>query len=158
LNEVLETLKLIRDGDVQSWYAGWSGLSDRILALAESYGDKISAGNAYMRAHNYLRTAQFPLPHDDPKRPVAWGKGLAYFDKGLETLDVACERISIPYRGGKLRAQYFPGPRGAENKPLIMLVGGFDSTLEELYPMLGKASLERGYSVLAYEGPGQGQV
>src|SRR5262249_16019902 len=53
LNEVLETLKLIRDGDVQSWYAGWSGLSDRILALAESYGDKISAGNAYMRAHNY---------------------------------------------------------------------------------------------------------
>jgi pimeloyl-ACP methyl ester carboxylesterase len=158
LNEVLETLKLIADGDVQSWYAGWSGLSERVLALAERTSDKISKGHAYMRAHNYQRTAEFPLPHNDSKRSASWDKSLAYFSKGLETLGVRCERISIPYQSGKLRAQYFPGLPGAEKKPLVMLVGGHDSILEELYPMLGKAALDRGYSVLAYEGPGQGQV
>ena len=157
-NEVLETVKLIAEGDVQSWYAAWSALADRVLALADRTTDRISKGNAYMRAHNYQRTAEFLLPPADPKRPPSWTKSLACFDKGLDTLGVACERIRVPYQGGGLRAHYFPGSPGAAGKPLIMLVGGFDSTLEELYPLLGKAALERGYSVLAYEGPGQGQA
>jgi pimeloyl-ACP methyl ester carboxylesterase len=157
LNEVLETVKTIVDGDVQSWYQGWSTLGDHVLALAEHTRDTLSKGNAYLRAHNYLRVAQFLLPPDDPKRPASWRMSLARFDKGLEVLGVRCERLSVPYLGGNLRAHYFPGAPGAERKPLIMIVGGYDSTLEELYPMLGRAALERGYSVLAYEGPGQGQ-
>jgi pimeloyl-ACP methyl ester carboxylesterase len=158
LNEVLETVKTIVDGDAQSWYQGWAALADRVLRLAERTRDPMSKGNAYLRAHNYLRVAEFMLPPGDPKRPITWRTSLARFDKGLEILGVRCERISVPYLAGNLRAQYFPGRAGAERKPLIMLVGGYDSTLEELYPMLGRAALERGYSVLAYEGPGQGQA
>jgi len=157
INEILETVKLITDGDVQSWYTAWEAMADRVLALAEDTNDRISKSNAYMRAHNYQRTAEFLLPPNDPKRVPSWQKCLASFDKGIQTSGVYCERISIPYQGGKLRAQYFPGAPGAEQKPLIMLVGGFDSIIEELHPFLGKAALARGYSVLAYEGPGQGQ-
>ena len=40
---------------------------------------------------------------------------------------------------------------------MIVSVGGFDSILEELYLVFGKAAIERGYSFLAYEGPGQGE-
>jgi len=157
VNEVLEALKLIVDGDTQSWYAQWSALAERVLALAERTRDPISKGNAYLRSYSYQRTAEFPLSPGDPKRVKSWADGLARFDKALETLGVACERMNPAYEGGKLRVQYFPGRPGAEQKPLIMLVGGYDSVLEELYPLLGKAALERGYSVLAYEGPGQGQ-
>ena len=39
-----------------------------------------------------------------------------------------------------------------------MLGGGFDSILEEYYPNFAEAAFKRGYSVLAYEGPGQGQA
>ena len=53
---------------------------------------------------------------------------------------------------------YFPGPQGAETKPLLMFGGGFDSILEEYYPNFAEAALKRGYSVLTYEGPGQGQA
>jgi hypothetical protein len=53
---------------------------------------------------------------------------------------------------------YFPGPRGTETKPLLMFGGGFDSILEEYYPNFAEAALRRGYSVLTYEGPGQGQA
>jgi pimeloyl-ACP methyl ester carboxylesterase len=158
LNEVLETLKQIVDGDVQSWYAGWSALGDRVFAMAERTTNRLSSGTAYLRAHNYQRTAEFLLPPDDPKRPASWNKSLARYSQGLNRLAIPWERISIPYQGGKLRAHYFPGAPGAEHKPLVMLVGGFDSILEELYGMLGKGALDRGYSVLAYEGPGQGQV
>jgi len=158
LNEVLEMIKQIEDGDVQSWYAGWSGLADRVFELAESTLDPLSSGQAYLRSHNYQRTAEFLLSPDDPMRPASWEKVRARYAKGLDRQGVKWERIAIPYPGGDLRAHYFPGAPGADQKPLIMIVGGFDSILEELYGMLGKGALDRGYSVLAYEGPGQGQV
>ena len=39
-----------------------------------------------------------------------------------------------------------------------MFGGGFDSILEEFYPNFAEAAFKRGYSVLTYEGPGQGQA
>jgi len=70
-NEILETVKLIADGDVEGWYAAWEAMADRVLALAESTNDRISKSNAYLRAHNYQRTAEFLLPPNDPKRPAS---------------------------------------------------------------------------------------
>ncbi len=35
LGEVLETVKVIAEGDVQSWYTAWKATVDRVLALAE---------------------------------------------------------------------------------------------------------------------------
>jgi pimeloyl-ACP methyl ester carboxylesterase len=153
--EVLETVKLITEGDAQSWYAAWTATADRVLALAERTRDPLSKSGAYLRAHNYQRTGEFLLPPDDPKRPGSWERTLAYFDRGLDTGGIRHERIAVPYAPGKLRALYLPG---SQTKPLIVIVGGFDSILEELYLVLGAGLMQRGYSVLAYEGPGQGEA
>ena len=158
LSEVLETVKVIAEGDVQSWYTAWKATADRVLALAERTKDTLSKGGAYMRASGYQRTAEFLLPPDDPKRPESFEKTGSYFFKGLDTLGVRYERINVPYGAGSLRALYFPGPRGAETKPLLMFGGGFDSILEEYYPNFAEAALRRGYSALTYEGPGQGEA
>ena len=157
LGEVLETVKVIAEGDVQSWYTAWKATADRVLALAERTQDSLSKGGAYMRASTYQRMAEFLLPPDDPKRPGSFEKTGSYFFKGLDTLGVRYERIAVPYGAASLRALYFPGPGRAETKPLIMMVGGFDSILEEKYPVFAEAALKRGYSVLTYEGPGQGE-
>ena len=157
LGEVLETVKLITEGDMQSWYAAWAATADRVLALADSTRDPQSKGGAYLRASTYQRTGEFLLPPDDPKRPESFEKTSNYFFKGLDTLGVRYEYFAAPYENGSLRALYLPGPAGSENKPLIVLVGGYDSILEEMYPVIGKAALDRGYSVLIYEGPGQGE-
>lgn len=154
--EVLETIKGIADGDQQSWFAAWSATGERVLKLAAATTDSISKGGAYLRAHTYFRTAEFFLPPDDPKRPVSWEKNVGCFYKGLAALKVSCEQFRAPYPGGGLQANYFPEPSGASDKPLLVFVGGFDSTLEELYFMLVPAAHARGYSVLTYEGPGQG--
>ncbi len=158
LGEVLETVKVIAEGDVQSWYTAWKATADRVLALAERTQDSLSKGGAYMRACTYQRMAEFLLPPDDPKRPGSFEKTGSYFFKGLDTLGVRYERITIPYGAASLRALYFPGPQGAETKPLLMFGGGFDSILEEYYPNFAEAALKRGYSVLTYEGPGQGEA
>ncbi len=155
--EVLETVALITEGDVQSWYVAWSATAARVAAMAEGMLDSISKSGALMRAHNYQRTAEFLLPPDDPKRPPSWEKTKAYFYQALDACASRYERITVPYEGGELRGLYWPGPDGADRKPLIVFVGGFDSILEELYLVFGKAALERGYSFLAYEGPGQGE-
>lgn len=88
----------------------------------------------------------------------SWERTLAYFHSGLDALGIHYEYFNVPYESGSLRALYLPGPAGSETKPLLMVVGGFDSILEELYPVLGKAANDRGYSILLYEGPGQGEA
>ncbi len=158
LGEILETVKVITEADAQSWYTAWKATADRVLALAERTEDSLSKGGAYMRASTYQRLAEFLLPPDDPKRPGSFEKTGRYFFNGLDTLGVRYERITVPYGAASLRALYFPGPREAETKPLIMIGGGFDSILEELYPVFAEAALKRGYSVLTYEGPGQGEA
>ncbi len=158
LGEVLETVKGIAEGDAQSWYTAWEATADRVLALAERTQDSLSKGGAYMRASTYQRTAEFLLPPDDPKRPGSFEKTGSYFFKGLDTLGVRYERVTVQYGAASLRALYYPGPLGAESKPLLMFGGGFDSILEEYYPNFAEAALKRGYSVLTYEGPGQGEA
>ena len=157
VGDILETVKLIPEGDMQGWYSAWAATADRVLALAERTQDALSKGGAYMRASTYQRTGEFLLPPDDPKRPGSFEKTVEYFFKGLDALGVRYELLSAPYESGRLRALYMPGAQGSDSRPLIILVGGFDSILEELYPVLGKAALDRGYSVLMYEGPGQGE-
>ena len=157
-SEVLETIKHIKEGDAQGWYEAWGKTGNCVLQRAEKITDPTSRGQAYLRAHNYLRTAEFFLPPHDPKRPPAFKKNVEAFHLGLSALHVRYQRIQVPYGAHHLNAIYYPGPAGAESKPLIVLCGGFDSTLEELYFTLVRAAYERGYSVLTYEGPGQGAV
>jgi alpha-beta hydrolase superfamily lysophospholipase len=156
--EVLETITHIRQGDAQSWFRAWQKTGDRLLQRAEKITDSMSRGQAYLRAHNYLRTAEFFLPPNDTKRPLSFEKNVKAFGLGLDALGVHYERIRVPYGQHHLNAIYYPGPAGADVKALIVFCGGYDSTLEELYFALVRGAHARGYSVLTYEGPGQGSV
>jgi alpha-beta hydrolase superfamily lysophospholipase len=156
--EVGQAVAGLKAGDAQGWYDRWMAAGDRAMALAHRSADTISKGNALLRAHNYYRSAEFFLPPDDARRPVAWKKNVDAFYQGLGVLGVKYERIKVPYGKYHLNAVYYPGPAGSENKPLLVVVGGYDGTMEEVYFSTVAAALQRGYSVLTYEGPGQGSV
>ncbi|WP_246837573.1 alpha/beta hydrolase family protein [Leptospira bouyouniensis] len=156
--EILETIKHIKEGDTESWRFAWERIGNAVLKKAETYSDPKSKGNALLRAHNYLRTAEFFMDPTDPNRESVYKKSTDAFYNGLNALGVQYEHIKVPYGKHYLNANYFPGPAGSENKPLIVFVGGFDSVLEELYFVIVHNAYERGYSVLTYEGPGQGEV
>jgi alpha-beta hydrolase superfamily lysophospholipase len=157
--EVLETIKQIRAGDAQGWFRAWSDRGDRVARLAAATTDRIAKGRALLRAHNYCRTAEFFLPPDDAKRPASAAKNQQLFYAGLDTLGVVYQRIKAPYgEDHHLEAVYYPTADGDPRRPLIVLGGGYDSTLEELYFVLVKDAREHGYAVLTYDGPGQGSV
>lgn len=156
--EIFNTVKAIKNNDVESWYQAWRGLANREALLGLSVQDKRSKGLAYLRAHNYYRTAEFVLPPKDARRTDTSRRAHAHFYLGLDTLGVPYQRLAVPYdNGAHLNAVYFP-PTVNTNKPLLVIVGGFDSTMEELYFLRARAAIDRGYPVLIYEGPGQGEV
>jgi alpha-beta hydrolase superfamily lysophospholipase len=157
VSEVLEATTHVRSGDAQGWYATWTTLGDRNLARARATKDRQSRGQALLRAHTYYLRAEFFLPPDDPKRPDSFVRNTRAFYEGLDTLGIEYEKFPIPYGSHHLNAVYYPGIAPVR-RPLIVFCGGFDSTMEELYFFLVAAARARGYSVLTYEGPGQGSV
>jgi alpha-beta hydrolase superfamily lysophospholipase len=156
--EVLDTVGSIQAGDAESWYRAWTAAGDRTRALGERTRDPRGKGTALLRAHTYYRTAEFFLAPQDPRRIASFRNNVSAFYAGLDALKVSYERIVVPYGRYHLTALYYPGPAGAESRPLLVVVGGYDSTMEELYLSIGAAALQHGYSVLTYEGPGQGSV
>jgi alpha-beta hydrolase superfamily lysophospholipase len=157
-SEALQAIGAIKAGDADSWYAAWLTAGARVLARSQHINDAQSRGNALLRAHTYYRSAEFFLPPQDARRADVYRKSVLAFYQGLDALGVLYERSAIAYGSHHLNAVYYPGPAGADSRPLLVVVGGYDSTLEELYLSIAAAAHQRGYSVLTYEGPGQGGV
>jgi hypothetical protein len=147
--EVSQTIAGLKAGDADGWYNAWKTAGGRVMALADRTTDSISKGRALLRAHNYYRSAEFFLAPNDPRRPLIWKQNTEAFYTGLDALDVKYERIRIPYGKYHLNAVYYPGPSGSEKRPLLVVIGGYDGTMEELYFSIVAAAYQRGYSVLA---------
>lgn len=158
VSDVLTAVDAIRAGNADDWYRAWTAAGDRATALAGRTQDVRSKGTALLRAHTYYRTAEFFLSSTDPRRPASFRRNTDAFYDGLQALKVSYERISVPYGKYHLNAVYYPGPAGSDDRPLLLVVGGYDSTMEELYLLIGSAAVQHGYAVLTYEGPGQGSV
>ena len=158
VGEPSRAIEKIKVSDADSWFNAWDAEGNAALAFAAQTQDPINKGNAMIRAFDYYRSAEFFLQPNDSRRPVEWKKNTSAFYNGLNTLGVKYERITAPYGQHHLNAVYYPGPAGAETRPLIVIMTGYDGTMEELYAQFGRAAYEHGYSLLTYEGPGQGSV
>lgn len=156
IGEVHAIVAEIEAGDEQGWFQAWERMARRLEARAQELRDPTSKGLALMRAHNYYRTAEFFLPPEDDKRSESYRRSIDSFREGLQLLGVEHRFIEAPYGEEILPATYFPGPPGAEDRPLLVAGPGFDGTEQEIYFRLVPAAHARGYSVLTYEGPGQG--
>lgn len=160
IGEVLATAKQIREGDFESWHVAWQRTAARVEALADGAlheGHSVSASQAFLRASNYYRTAEFFLPPDDPRRIVAFENSRTTFWRFLELSGLCVERVRIPYEGTALPGYFYRVDDSHAPRRTLLSLGGFDSTGEELYFFAAAAALQRGYNVLTFEGPGQGE-
>ncbi len=167
LGECLATAKRITEGDFESWYTEWKATADHFKGVADkARADRhlVTARDAYYRIATYYRTAEFFL-HGDPTDPriiATWRKSRDAFVTAAK-LDtrVHFEAVWIPYDKTKLPGYFYAAKSGstyrAEKRPLLIIQTGFDGCQEELHPY-AVAAVERGYNVLSFEGPGQGQV
>jgi pimeloyl-ACP methyl ester carboxylesterase len=162
LGEVIMTARAIPEGDESAWLAQWEATADRVAEIGDasiSAGHRVSAREAYLRASNYYRTAEFfkrANPVGDADVARLSGRSTEVFLKAARLLDTPFEIVEIPYEGTTLPGYLFLADRSGEVRPTIIYNNGFDSTQEESYFAIGAAALSRGYNVLAFDGPGQG--
>ena len=161
--EVLTTIERIEDGDTEAWHTEWRATAERLDQSGDEAartGNTRTACGAYLRAHNYYRTAEFFLSATDPRRRPTYENSREMFRNGIELLDTPAKTVDIPYEGTTLPGYVFlPSGRTSSVSPYptIVCLGGFDSIAEELYFLCGvPEALARGYAVILFDGPGQG--
>jgi pimeloyl-ACP methyl ester carboxylesterase len=163
IGECLVTASRIRQGDFESWYEQWSERARRVHALADDalrHGQRVSARGAYLRAANYYRAAEFFLhgnPHD-PRILSTWASSRATFRQAIKLMDTPVEEVLIPYEGTFLPGYCYQSDASPEPRPTLIVHGGYDSIAEELYFMVAAAAIQRGYTCLTFDGPGQGAL
>jgi alpha-beta hydrolase superfamily lysophospholipase len=161
LGECLTTAGRVKDGDRESWHRAWVSLADRTFAAAESSaarGHRESARCAFLRASNYYRTAyvfhlEAPLP---TLARDAYRRHRDAFRRATAEMIRPPEQLAIPFEGTTLPGYFCAVDE--TRRPLIISVGGYDSTAEESFFWNGAAALTRGYHALIFDGPGQGQL
>ena len=158
VGECLSTARKITNNDAESWYTEWEAIGSRVAALGDGYltrGDRVSAREAFQRANSYYRSAEFFLERHDPRHRATWEKARGSFQKAAPLFDPPIEILEIPFENITLPAYFVSGGNDDTPRPTLLLMGGFDSSVEELYYFGGAAGARRGYNVLQFEGPGQ---
>jgi pimeloyl-ACP methyl ester carboxylesterase len=119
-----------------------------MLKLAEI---AVSEGRL-MNAAFYYRAAELLMTREDPEKELLYDKFIDYFNVAFQSDEI--ERFEVSYDGSYLPAIRI-GTACEEAKGTLLLHGGFDSFIEELYSVMRHLS-GLGYEVIAFDGPGQG--
>lgn len=162
LGEVLVTARAIAEGDEVAWHREWKALADRVANLGDDSlkkGHKVSAREAFLRASNYYRTAEFfrrEDPFNDAEVSGLSRRSRDTFWKAAQLMDNPVEDVRISYEGRSLPAYLLFVDATRQPRPTVIYNNGFDSTREEAYFAIAAAALRHGYNVIAFDGPGQG--
>jgi pimeloyl-ACP methyl ester carboxylesterase len=154
--ECMDTMERIKNGDFESWIVEWSVTADRVAGAAEEAvhsGNKPGARIAFLKASNYYRMAVFYARHTDPRHTTLWKRSKDCFHSMNQLLDCPIEEVNIDFEGAKLPAYFVSGGDGP--RPTLIAMGGFDSTMEEVFCWIGAVAVNYGWHCLIFEGPGQ---
>jgi len=161
VGEVLATAAQIRATDLSLWLREWTALAMRVYAEAErshAAGDRVGACRGYLSASNYFRTSWLFELRPPVSELLSWGhlREVDAFRRGAALLPTPPRLVQIPYDGTTLPGYFF----AVDDRPrrTLILTNGYDGTAEELYFTNGAAAIERGWNVLAFDGPGQGSA
>jgi pimeloyl-ACP methyl ester carboxylesterase len=128
----------------------FSSYRQEFLTLAEK---ALSEGRKLHAAY-YFRSAEFFMRQDDPAKAPTRKKFLSLLWEKYKIAE--SNRIAIPYEDGNitglLPAYYFAHDHP---KNTIVIHGGFDSYIEEFFPII-LLIRDAGYNIVCFEGPGQG--
>ncbi|WP_406210449.1 alpha/beta fold hydrolase [Kitasatospora sp. NBC_01560] len=157
--EVVSTGERIVEGDYASWYTEWSATADRVAGEAEkalAAGHRVSARDGFLRASNYYRSAEFFLHGRtcDPRHDHAYDRSVACFRAAAALFTPVIEPVAIPYGDTTLPGYLYRVDDSGTPRPTLIMHNGFDGTAEELHFFGALAGVERGYTVLVFDGPG----
>ncbi|MGW7380518.1 alpha/beta hydrolase family protein [Streptomyces sp. NPDC054794] len=158
--EVVSTAERITEGDYDSWYVEWLATADRVsqeAGKALAAGHQVSARDGFLRASNYYRSAEFFLHGQpcDPRHDQAYDRSVECFRAAVALYTTPrIEPVRIPYEDTTLPGYLYRVDDSGTPRPTLIMHNGFDGTAEELHFFGAMAGVERGYTVLVFDGPG----
>lgn len=161
--EIEALARAIAMGDDAIYYQQCLAAGDRFAAEADaalSVRHGKSAGELLLRAACFYGIAFKPLygAPIDPRLKIAFQRSVHAFRRALPYLTPSPQELLIPYEGITLPAYFIPALNNeAETRPLIICTAGYDSNAIDSYFMSAVAASSRGYHVLIFDGPGQGE-
>jgi pimeloyl-ACP methyl ester carboxylesterase len=154
----------VKDGDDASFLDGCRAMAEARIEegdAAVARGRSATAYDCYLRAAAFLGVGYHPLYGSpvDPRLVDAFHLQMETFEKALRVGVVRAEPVDVPYEETKVPAWFLRAPgRADERGPVILVGGGWDSTMVDNFIGMGVAALGRGYHVLLFDGPGQGRL
>ncbi len=123
---------------------------------AAQAGNKTAARENYFLAANYWASAMWTIDEANQKLVALNNKKRDNFNKYMAVADHHIEWVELPYRGQTLPAIFHlpPNYQAGAKVPVIVVVSGMDGFKERSVALTKDAWMERGYAVLAFEGPG----
>jgi hypothetical protein len=165
VNECFSTAARIQEGNYESWYQAWNETAKRIHQIGAecfSRGHTISTREAFLRASNYYRCAEFfmhiEIGRVDERAMETFENSLVCFHKAMLLFPFAYEQLTIPYAETTLPGYFFQPDHSGKARPTLLIHGGYDSTAEEQFFETVESALVRGYNCIVFDGPGQGSA
>jgi 2,6-dihydroxypseudooxynicotine hydrolase len=143
----------------EQWFPYWTGRGEAYEALARealAKGRRRSGGELLWQAclsHHY---AQFLWFHDPANREAGQKRKAALYREAAPLLEPPAERFDIAFDGFTIPG-YLRVPRAQGRVPVVMVLGGLESTKEESY-LFENRCLARGLATCTFDGPGQGEM
>lgn len=164
VGETLAAIELVDDGDPTSWLRAFVALGRRLRGTADEAaerGHRYSAWNAALRSANYLYAGLWW----GPATPVAdevdalWAEHRASWDLAVDHWPTPVRRVAVPHGDADLPGWWFSGADGRPGpSPAVVLVQGLGTPISDVTMTGLDGALARGYHVLVFDGPGQGEV
>ena len=149
----------VKENDPESWVRAFSSMAQSVKQRAESSfkdGHLVSARECYLRAYSYYRAGfTFLSPFEKERVIPLWQEAVACFQHAASLFDPPIEPIHIPF-GDSCLPGYFLGQQGRGPSKTLILIGGADTYVEDLYVFIGPGAHKRGYNLLCVDLPGQG--
>ncbi len=161
VGECLSLANRIAEGSPADWVNEFERLAewqkeDGMKRLAADH--IISGRDQLFKAANAYRAAEYYSPCSSERHRKLGLNSENAFEMAITTMDVHFEKHAIPYKNIEIPVYFISPVNDGAMRKTVMIVSGFDGTLEEEFIMRGKAAIERGYNVIHFAGPGQMDV
>lgn len=131
----------------------------RMAEAFEADGKLVSARESYFIAALLYGSAQWPIFESNERNVRLDERKTTCYAAYVRHSDRDVRRVEIPFGTTTLPAYlHLPRRPSGERVPAVLGVSGMDTFKEMRGALYGDKLLERGFAVLAFDGPGQGEA
>ncbi|MEA1916567.1 MAG: alpha/beta hydrolase [Campylobacterota bacterium] len=156
VGEVLSIASSMKQETPQEWVKAFSKQAQSLEEDASQRALKshnVSAYEQYLKASSSYRAAEYYEKVTNEAHKIFGLKSRECFLKAMELSSYHFNYDFVSYK--ELKLPYYFISKDNKKRKTIIIISGFDGTLEEIFLVTATAALERGYNVVLFSGPGQ---